>query len=42
MPQHFEKGSATKANDLILDDIPVELSDLNPLEVHLTSLQILS
>ena len=29
-----------KANNLDLDNNPVELSDLNPLEVHLISLRI--
>ena len=30
-----------KANNLNLDDIPIELSDLNPLEIRLISLRIL-
>ena len=39
----FKRGvlrAQAKANNLDLDNIPVELSDLNPLEIHLISLRI--
>ena len=38
--KHGLLPAQAKANNLDLDDVPVELSDLNPLEIRLISLQI--